>query len=83
MSAEKSRLPSWVNWIAQDADGHWWGYAAEPHQHHQGWYENEVGDCQLLDKDKSNRRWRNTLQRVTRAPDDQPGRNSPANSHHE
>jgi Asp-tRNA(Asn)/Glu-tRNA(Gln) amidotransferase A subunit family amidase len=35
--------PPWVAWLAQDADGAWWGYEAEPNQQHNGWYENEVG----------------------------------------
>jgi len=30
-------IPEWVYWLAQDADGTWWGYEVEPHQHHQGW----------------------------------------------
>ena len=38
-----STLPDWVEWLAQDADGAWWGYEAEPNKQHNGWYENEVG----------------------------------------
>lgn len=30
-------IPEWVQWLAQDADGTWWGYEVEPHQYHQGW----------------------------------------------
>lgn len=30
-------------WFAQDADGTWWGYEAEPNPMDRGWYENEVG----------------------------------------
>jgi hypothetical protein len=37
------KLPDWVDWLAQDADGTWWGYEAEPNQQDRGWYENEVG----------------------------------------
>ena len=36
-------VPEWVAWLAQDEDGTWWGYEAEPNQQHNGWYENEVG----------------------------------------
>jgi hypothetical protein len=36
-------LPDWVEWLAQDADGTWWAYEAEPNQQDRGWYENEVG----------------------------------------
>jgi hypothetical protein len=41
-------LPSWARWLAQDEDGVWWAYEAEPNQQHNGWYENEVGRIQRL-----------------------------------
>lgn len=65
MSSEMHTVPGWVSWVAQDANGHWWGYSAEPHQHAQGWYENEVGDCLLLGKEDPNPRWRDTLRRIS------------------
>jgi len=37
-------LPAWVNWVAQDGDGYWWGYSVEPLRNDTGWYENEVGE---------------------------------------
>jgi len=37
--------PDWVESLAQDLDGTWWGFEVEPNPHHQGWYENEVGRC--------------------------------------
>jgi hypothetical protein len=61
-------IPDWVNWLAQDADGTWWGYEVEPLQHFSGWYENEVGQCILLGKGEANRRWQDTL-RKKKAPD--------------
>ena len=36
-------FPDWVCWLAQDADGAWWGYEVEPLQHDNGWDENEIG----------------------------------------
>ncbi len=27
------KVPSWVRWIAQDADGWWWGYKYKPVLH--------------------------------------------------
>ena len=54
-------IPDWVNWLAQDEDGSWWGYSVEPLQHHKGWYENEVGQHQLLAKTASNPHWRSSL----------------------
>ena len=36
-------IPGWVNWLAQDENGLWWGYSVEPLRHDHGWYENEVG----------------------------------------
>jgi hypothetical protein len=60
-------LPTWVNWRAQDADGTWWGFEAEPHPHHQGWYENEVGRCLRLQTGTANPDWLHTLTRVQQA----------------
>jgi hypothetical protein len=59
-------LPDWVLWIAQDADGCWWAYQAEPLQHHQGWYENEVGQRLKLADAPANPHWRDALFRVNR-----------------
>ena len=56
-------LPAWVNWLAQDADGSWWGYEAEPHQAHQGWYENEVGRSLRLGQAVPNPHWAQSLTR--------------------
>ena len=57
-------IPGWVSWLAQDADGNWWGYEAEPHQSHIGWYENEVGRCVHLLQGDPNTRWQYTLTAV-------------------
>ena len=64
MELDKSKLPHWVNWVAQDADGTWWGYQVEPLQNHHGWYENEVGQNIRLTKEAANRDWENTLKKV-------------------
>jgi hypothetical protein len=57
-------IPEWVCWVAQDADGAWWGYQAEPNQSHQGWYENEVGDSVQLGNETPNHNWAVTLKRI-------------------
>jgi hypothetical protein len=57
-------LPPWVCWIAQDADGAWWGYECEPLQHDHGWYENEVGRYIKLGLLNANAHWWSTLTRV-------------------
>jgi hypothetical protein len=57
----KQVIPEWVNWLAQDADGTWWGFEAEPHPHHAGWYENEIGRCVRLQKEPPNPNWLKTL----------------------
>ncbi len=57
-------IPEWVSWIAQDADGVWWGYQAEPNLSHRSWYENEVGDSIRLGSDAPNVNWLLTLKRV-------------------
>ena len=59
-----AKLPAWALWVAQDADGAWWAYEAEPNQQHNGWYENEVGRIARLKKDDPNPDWQNTLKRV-------------------
>lgn len=38
-----NKVPAWAAWLAQDADGTWWAYEAEPNKQDKGWYENEVG----------------------------------------
>ena len=55
------RLPGWVAWLAQDADGVWWGYEVEPLQYHRGWYENEIGRRMAVRRDAPNERWAETL----------------------
>jgi hypothetical protein len=61
-------LPDWVHWLAQDADGVWWGYEVEPHLADYGWYENEVGRYIRLSQHTTGSQiapdeWRNSLQR--------------------
>ena len=50
------QIPGWAEFVAQDRDGTWWAYEAEPNQNDNGWYENEVGRIQCLG--------------ITAAPDD-------------
>lgn len=56
-----SDIPVWVNWLAQDADGAWWGYSTEPLQFDQGWYENEVGDRIFIIRTENNPDWDSSL----------------------
>jgi hypothetical protein len=64
MNLKNLTTPDWVNWIAQDADGAIWGYEVEPLQHHQGWYENEVGRSVKLNQQTYQKNWKNTLYKV-------------------
>ena len=64
MLSASTTFPDWVNWIAQDEDGHWWGYSVEPLQHDHGWYENEVGNYILLAKEAPNKNWKQSLQKI-------------------
>ena len=57
-------LPDWAGWVAQDADGAWWAYEAEPNQHSIGWYENEVGRYVKVGHGAPNPDWENSLRRV-------------------
>ena len=58
------KLPDWVNWIAQDANGCWWGYEVEPLQFDQGWYENEIGRRIRVKNDHPNTDWVNTIIKI-------------------
>jgi len=64
MNVEFTEIPDWVCWIAQDADGIWWGYQVEPNLSHLSWYENEVGRCIRLGKRAQNADWDATLKRL-------------------
>ena len=55
------KVPAWVVWLAQDADGAWWGYEAEPNKQDRGWYENEVGRIVRLGKAEPPEDWEATL----------------------
>jgi len=57
-------FPKWVRWIAQDADGAFWGYECEPLQYDKGWYENEVGRRIKLFSADPNPDWRSSLQKI-------------------
>ena len=57
-------LPAWARWLAQDEDGVWWAYEAEPNQQHNGWYENEVGRIRRLTRDARPDDWRTCLIRI-------------------
>ena len=57
-------IPAWVNWIACDADGTWWGFLQEPLENDHGWYENEIGRYVRLGKGERCPDWKETLRRV-------------------
>lgn len=54
-------IPDWAEWVAQDRDGSWWAYQAEPNQQHSGWYENEVGKSVKLGLTAQPEDWREML----------------------
>lgn len=58
-------VPAWAEFIAQDADGIWWAYEAEPNQQDTGWYENEVGRIKRLGKSEPPSDFRELLIRLT------------------
>ena len=60
---DTERLPEWVHWLAQDADGTWWGYEVEPLLYNRGWYENELGRCLRLATGAPNPGWATTLEK--------------------
>lgn len=58
-----TKAPSWVDWIAQDPDGSWWGFEAHPMIADYGWYENETGRYVRLGDGLANPQWRDSLRR--------------------
>lgn len=64
MSWQLEKLPGWVHWIAQDADGAWWGYEHSPNRGDIGWYENEVGRIVRRGEGPPPADWQLTLERV-------------------
>lgn len=65
LPADKEKVPTWARWLAQDEDGAWWAYEAEPNQQHNGWYENEVGRIQRLGVTAPPSDWRTMLIRLS------------------
>ena len=57
-------IPDWVNGLAQDADGTWWGYSCEPLAHESGWYENEVGQSVALNKGSPDSAWKQHIYKI-------------------
>jgi hypothetical protein len=64
MNADCAGLPEWVAWLAQDADGAWWGYQVEPLEYHCGWYENETDRCICVARGEPNGKWVGTLRKI-------------------
>jgi len=58
-----SQVPDWVNFIAQDKNGAWWGFEVEPLTASDFWYENEVGRYVSILRAAENAQWRETLSR--------------------
>lgn len=58
------KLPHWVKWKAQDADGAWWGYSVEPLEFTEGWYENEIGQRIKIKQSQANPDWKKSLTKV-------------------
>ncbi|MFK5915462.1 MAG: hypothetical protein QM484_13910 [Woeseiaceae bacterium] len=64
MTINNIELPDWVNWLAQDADGAWWGYSVEPLEFSDGWYENELSSRTKIKHAKANSDWKNSLTKI-------------------
>ena len=60
-----STPPSWVNWLAKDADGSWYGYEYRPMTILDGWVIGQlVGKTIKLGQDEPCEYWETTLERV-------------------
>ncbi|MGB5396445.1 MAG: hypothetical protein WBN96_04800 [Gammaproteobacteria bacterium] len=64
LNPDFSQCPGWVRWVAQDADGTWWGFEHEPHLADTSWYENEVGRQLKLGSSRSNAAWKESLKKL-------------------
>lgn len=53
-----------LNWIAQNANGVWWGYEKEPVAGAKDWENQQNGMKVLLKEESSNENWRDTLQKL-------------------
>jgi hypothetical protein len=52
-----SPVQDWATWVAQDGDGSWWAYKAEPLHNNRGWYENEIGIFKKLGQSEAPEDW--------------------------
>jgi len=52
--------PEWAQWAAQDADGEWWWYEAEPIRYVASWARH-VGRRDRIEE--LEHRWRDTLEK--------------------
>lgn len=65
---EKSDKPEWkdipvyINWIAQDADGDWYGYDEKPEKRGNYWYGYHLSKSYYLKESDPNEEWYNTLE---------------------
>lgn len=57
-----SEVPDWVNWIAQDEDGDWYGYGNKPQNVSYGAWGAGKGGTTKLSFQNSN--WKDTLRKV-------------------
>lgn len=64
-------LPEWAEWVAQDANGHWYAYSNDPTtewKNIDGLYPNRwnaiIGGCEFLYDGDDNPNWKYTLARV-------------------
>lgn len=63
---EDPRLPGWALWLAQDPDGGFWVFEAEPNEGDYGWYENEVGRYRRVGQGEPPGDWRRALWKLPR-----------------
>lgn len=64
MKSHSNQFPKWMRWIAQDADGQWWGYEHEPHLAESSWYENEVGLSEKIEEQETVSNWKESLEKL-------------------
>ena len=52
------KLPSWINYVAMDKYGDWWGYEKKPIKNKYQW-SAKTGDCTRIEVEST--QWEKTL----------------------
>ncbi|NIP74074.1 MAG: FHA domain-containing protein [Gammaproteobacteria bacterium] len=57
-------LPPEIEWVAQDADGVWWGFEREPIPEASGWHDHQSGNYIRIGQGVPSGNWADSLRRI-------------------